>query len=90
MSGRENTGLDHVWAKISQHRAIMTANGTFVTRRQRQAVEWMRDMLGDRLMAALKANPKVAARLPEIESGVRDGRILPTLAVDEVLALMGL
>ena len=90
MSGRDNTGLDHVWAKISEHRTIMTASGAFAERRQCQAVEWMRDMLGDRLMAALKTNPQVAARLPEIENGVRDGRILPTLAVDEVLALMGL
>jgi LAO/AO transport system kinase len=90
MSGRENTGLDTVWAKISEHRALMTASGEFTTRRQRQAVEWMRDMLGDRLMAALKANPKVAERLPGIEAGVRDGRLLPTLAVDEILALMGL
>ncbi len=90
MSGLENSGLDHVWAKISEHRAIMTASGEFAARRQRQAVEWMRDMLGDRLMAALKANQDVAARLPGIEQGVRDGRLLPTLAADEVLGLMGL
>jgi LAO/AO transport system kinase len=50
----------------------------------------MRDMLQDRLMSALKANPKVAARLPEIERDVRDGRLLPTLAVREILQLMGL
>ena len=90
MSGRENTGLDVLWSKISEHKSIMTASGAFTQRRQRQAVEWMRDMLGDRMMAALKANPHVAARLPDIENGVRDGRILPTIAVDEVLSLMGL
>ncbi len=90
ISGRENKGLDQLWAKIAEHRALMTANGELATRRQRQAVEWMRDMLADRLMAALKSNPKVAARLPAIEAGVRNGELLPTLAVDEVLGLMGL
>jgi LAO/AO transport system kinase len=90
MSGLENTGLDTLWTKVLEHRDIMQSNGDFTTRRQRQAVEWMRDMLGDRLMAALKANPRVAARLPNIEAGVRSGKLLPTLAVDEVLGLMGL
>jgi len=90
MSGRDNAGLDKLWEKISEHRALMTTNGEFTARRQRQAVEWMRDMLSDRLMGALKANPRVAARLPSIESGVREGHILPTLAVDEIIGLMGL
>jgi LAO/AO transport system kinase len=90
ISGRENRGLDEVWTKIFAHRDIMTKNGEFAARRQRQAVEWMRDMLGDRLMSALRSNPRVAARLPEIEAGVRNGSILPTIAVDEILLLMGL
>ncbi len=90
MSGLENTGLNVVWDKVCEHRAIMTQNGQFAARRQRQAVEWMRDMLGDRLMAALKTNPQVAERLPAIETAVRDGRMLPTLAADEVMGLMGL
>jgi LAO/AO transport system kinase len=90
ISGRENKGLDTLWSKIEEHRRMMTATGGFAERRQRQAVEWMRDMLSDRLMASLKANPRVAEKLPEIENGVRAGTILPTLAVDEILGLMGL
>jgi LAO/AO transport system kinase len=50
----------------------------------------MRDMLSDRLLHAVKANPKVAERLPAIEADVRDGRLFPTRAVDEILDLMGL
>jgi LAO/AO transport system kinase len=68
----------------------MQENGEFAERRKRQAVEWMRDMLSDRLLHAVKANPDVAARLPAIEAGVRDGRLFPTRAVDEILDLMGL
>ena len=47
-------------------------------------------MLSDRLLHAVKANPAVAARLPTIENDVRDGRLFPTRAVDEILGLMGL
>jgi len=90
ISGRENIGLDKLWSKILEHRATMSAAGEYQARRQRQAVAWMRDMLHDRLMAALHANPDVAARLPSLEAAVRDGKLLPTLAVDDVLALMGL
>jgi LAO/AO transport system kinase len=90
MSGRENRGLDVMWSNILKHRDIMTANGAHEMRRRRQAVEWMRDMLSGRLMGVLKANPAVAARLPEIEADVSEGRLLPTRAVDEILALMGL
>jgi LAO/AO transport system kinase len=90
VSGQQNTGLDTLWAKILEHRDKTTASGEFALRRQRQAVEWMRDMLGDRVMAGLKSSPRVAARLPGIEAEVRAGRLLPTRAVDEILSLAGI
>jgi LAO/AO transport system kinase len=90
ISGLDNTGLEKLWANILEHRDRMSATGEYQARRKRQAVEWMRDMLQDRLMAVLRANPKVAARMPQLEAEVRDGKLLPTLAVDEVLQLMGL
>jgi len=90
ISGRENTGLDAMWAKVLEHRDKTAGSGEFEERRQRQAVAWMHDMLGDRLMAGLLANPKVAERLPSLEADVRSGRLLPTLAVDEILCLCGI
>lgn len=90
VSGIENRGLKDLWAKILEHREKMSATGQFRARRQAQAVSWMRDMLEDRLIGALKANPKVAAELPNIEASVREGTLLPTLAVDRLMGLMGL
>ena len=90
ISGVENKGLDTLWAKIEEHRARMTAAGEFAARRQRQAVQWMRDMLEDRLVAAMRSDPAVSGRLPGIEAKVRDGHLLPSLAVDEIMALIGL
>jgi len=89
ISGQTNKGLEVLWGKVLEHRERMTATGEFHARRQRQAVSWMRDMLEDRLMAALRANPSVARALPAIESGVRNGTLLPTIAVERLIALTG-
>lgn len=90
ISGQSNKGLDTLWGKIVEHRDRMDLAGERLARRQRQAVHWMHDMLEDRLLTMLKANPKVANRLPEIEGEVRNGRLLPTLAVEEIMGLVGL
>lgn len=90
ISGATNVGLDKLWAKISQHRELMTATGEFAQRRRHQAVGWMRDMLEARLMETLHDNARVAAELPQIEADVREGRLLPTLAVDRIMTLVGL
>jgi LAO/AO transport system kinase len=90
ISGRENKGLDALWAKIDEHRRAMTASGEFAARRQRQAVAWMRDMLHDRIMAGVMSGEEISGRLPALEADVAAGRLLPTLAVDEILELAGI
>jgi LAO/AO transport system kinase len=90
ISGLQNKSLDVLWEKILAHRAALTASGEFAERRQRQAVAWMRDMLNDRIMASVHSDPRVAARLPGLEADVREGRLLPTLAVDEIMTLAGI
>ena len=90
VSGLENSGLDQLWGHIAEHRRKMTAAGEFSSRRQRQAVSWMRDMLEDRLMGALLAHPAVAAELPILRQKVGSGQMLPTVAVDQIMAMMGL
>jgi LAO/AO transport system kinase len=90
ISAQVNKGLAELWGKIIEHRDRMAANGEFKARRQRQSVAWMRDMLEARLMETLRANRDVAAALPQLEADVGAGRLMPGLAVDRVLAMMGL
>ena len=90
VSGMSNVGLDQLWTTITEHKARMIATGHFDERRRTQAVGWMRAMLQERLMAAMTANPAVAARLPELEAAVRSGTLTPARAVADVVALMGL
>ena len=87
ISGLGNTGLDELWQRIREHRKLMTASGEFVERRKQQAVNWMHDMLLDRLRDQLYANPRVAERLPLLEAMVGEGEMTPALAVEEVMKL---
>jgi LAO/AO transport system kinase len=89
MSGLENSGLDRLWGKIREQRQVVMASGEFAVRRQRQAVAWMRDMIEDRVMSAFKADVAVAALLPKLEDEVRQGRMVPTFAVDQVMSVLG-
>ena len=89
VSGLHNVGLDKLWEQVGAHRKALEQSGEFLQRRQSQAVKWMREMLEDRLMAMLHANRAVAAQLPKIEEKVRQGRLTPALAVEEVMSLMG-
>ena len=88
ISGRENAGLDDLWAKIEDHREKLTTSGEFAERRRGQAVKWLRDMLGERMLARLHEHPKVAAAMPRIEADVRAGLLMPTVAVEQVVGMM--
>ncbi len=87
ISGRENLGLDQLWERIAEHRRIMLATGELESRRSRQAVTWMREMLSDRLMERLMATPAIADALPRLEDAVRGGRMTAAYAVEELLSL---
>jgi LAO/AO transport system kinase len=90
ISASENRGLDELWAKIEEHKARMTASGEFLARRGNQAVDWMRDLLQERLLGALQGNAAAARRMAELEGEVRAGTRTPALAVGELVAMMGL
>lgn len=88
-SGLNNVGLDTIWSQILHHRKTLETSGDWMSRRQGQQLRWMWSMVEDRLMTALRANTEVSARLLELEQGVRDGRLTPTLAADAVLHAFG-
>jgi LAO/AO transport system kinase len=90
ISAKDNRGLDALWEKIETHRAIMTASGAFAARRGEQAVTWMRDILQERLLSALRSNAAVAKRQKSLEEDVRKGKRTPAVAASELLALAGL
>ncbi|MDX2265237.1 MAG: methylmalonyl Co-A mutase-associated GTPase MeaB [Hyphomicrobiales bacterium] len=90
ISGLRNIGLDALWEQVLAHRAALEAAGEFAAKRRAQGVRWMHAMIEERMRAALRAEPRAAARLAELEREVREGRAMPVAAAEEIIALMGL
>jgi len=90
VSGLSNLGLDTLWATIGEHRAAMQASGEFSERRAAQRVKWMWSMLEERLLARLRADSDVSARLDALEDAVRDGRLTPTAAIEEITPFLSI
>jgi LAO/AO transport system kinase len=89
VSALENRGLDDVWAKIETHHKATWASGEWTAKRRAQQIKWMWAMVDDRLLARLKADPKVKKLIPELESQVGGGRLPPALAVEQIFKAFG-
>src|ERR1700748_2637866 len=62
-------GIEPLWQKILDHRTAMNASGDFSERRRQQQVKWMWSMLEQRLMARLRADPAIRAKVKKTETG---------------------
>jgi LAO/AO transport system kinase len=83
-------GIDKLWAVLVSHREHMQKAGELDARRRDQQVKWMWTMLEDRVLARLKSDPALKARLPRIEAAVAEGRLTPGVAADEIAAALGI
>jgi LAO/AO transport system kinase len=87
-SALTGSGVPDLWTRVTSYRDKMTASGAFEARRREQQVKWMWSMLEERMMARLRSDPAVRARLRQAEAAVAAGRLAPTLAVEEIAALI--
>lgn len=89
VSGLTNQGLDTIWEKIESHRDAMIESGEFDQRRQEQQVRWMWAIMDDRVRAELRASPQIRERVNHLETQVRSGAMTASLAVENLLELLG-
>ena len=87
-SALTGAGIGELWQKILDHRTAMNASGEFAARRRQQQVKWMWSMLEQRMMARLRADPAIRAKVKKIEAEVADGRITPALAADQIAEML--
>jgi LAO/AO transport system kinase len=85
-SALTGTGIAELWQKILDHRTAMHASGEFAERRRQQQVKWMWAMLEQRLMARLRADPAIRAKVKQTELSVADGRVTPAVAAEQISA----
>jgi LAO/AO transport system kinase len=81
-------GIGELWQKILDHHTAMNASGEFASRRREQQVKWMWSMLEQRMMARLRADASVRAKVKKIESDVADGRVAPALAAERIAEML--
>jgi len=82
-------GLDKVWAAIEDYRDAASASGGLQALRGRQASLWLWTEIREGLLEALRANPRVAALLPEVERDVTAGKANPAAAARRLLSSFG-
>ncbi len=84
-SALAGSGIAEVWQAVGGFRAALTASGELAAKRAGQARAWMWGEVKESLLAALRANPEVARRLPTLERDVMAGRITPAAGARQLL-----
>ncbi|MFC4607501.1 methylmalonyl Co-A mutase-associated GTPase MeaB [Streptomyces maoxianensis] len=84
-SAREGTGLDTLWERLEQHRALLDSTGRLAAKRRDQQIDWTWAMVHDELRDRLRGHPEVRALAPGLEQRVRNGELTATLAAERIL-----
>ena len=84
-SALTGTGIAQVWSQVQEYRERLGDSGELEAKRARQARSWMWAEISDSLLGALKGDPGVLARLPEMESAVVAGKLTAANAAQEVV-----
>ncbi|MDX3855760.1 methylmalonyl Co-A mutase-associated GTPase MeaB [Streptomyces sp. AK02-01A] len=87
-SAREGSGLDVVWERLEQHRAVLGADGRLARKRRDQQVDWTWSMVRDHLLDRLREHPGVREAAPVLEQRVREGTLTATLAAERIIAAL--
>ena len=80
-------GIPEIWGTVLAHRQLLDGNGFLARLRNRQSLQWMKELTALGLNEMFRGNRAVADRLPALEEEVRHGRTTPFAASRELLAL---
>ncbi|MET8684406.1 methylmalonyl Co-A mutase-associated GTPase MeaB [Streptomyces sp. NPDC004732] len=84
-SARESSGLDTLWERIEQHRALLDSAGRLAAKRRDQQVDWTWSMVRDELLGRLRGHAEVQRLSPGLEQRVREGTLTATSAAEQIL-----
>jgi LAO/AO transport system kinase len=84
-SALEKTGLDELWKTILDEWNRLEGSGELESKRQKQQVRWMWDMVEDGLRRALRGDPVLSQLTEELQEAVAHGRTTPSSAAWRML-----
>lgn len=83
-------GVHDIWQMVLDHQAQLGAGGHIAARRNRQNLDWMRELVSLGLEELFHGDSTVGRRLPELTEAVRQGLVTPFAASRELLSLFHL
>jgi LAO/AO transport system kinase len=86
-SALKGEGMGKIWDKIRELDNWRRDSGWSARNRADQAVRWMRASVEHGAVDQFYAQPAIAARLPQLEAQVADGKLAPEDAADQLLAM---
>ena len=88
LSALKAQGLDAFWDTVCRYRQLQERTGALAQRRHSQDRAWMWERIESGLKTRFRAHPAVQAALPQILSGVDQGRVAPSVAARQLLDLL--
>ena len=83
--GGERTA--EVWKMVEDYQALRESQGLISQKRAEQSINWMWSEIRNGLVERLRATPEVAKQVEKLEQAVRDNRLSPTSAADELMEI---
>jgi len=83
-SAMENSGIEDIWTMIGDYRTYASETGLIHARRADQAAAWMWDEVTESLLQQVRTEPRVSARVAELENAVRHGD-MPAAAAAQII-----
>lgn len=84
-SSIDGSNIDAIWDMIVAYESKSRDCGAFVSRRDRQARDWMHQLIDELLKQRLRDNPDARALLPRLEQQVLAREITPYTAARQVI-----
>ena len=82
-------GVSAIWDTVLEHRTKMESSGRFQLRRQRQALDWMNELVLMGLEEQFRRSPQIQQNEPKLKQEVLAGSVSPFAAARTLLGIMG-
>ncbi len=85
VSALEGQGIAQAWEAICSIHGALLGDGRLATLRAAQRERWFQNEMQEMVLEAFRADPDMARRVAELETEVREGLVLPSLAARRLI-----
>ena len=86
-SALEESGIVEIWDIVQRYQTTLSETGEIEHNRANQAKAWMWSEIKDELVDDMKSDPDVKGRVKQLEKKVTDGKLSPTVAAQQLIAI---